>query len=108
MTAGRGFIALAALIFGKWHPVGRARRGLLFGFSQALGNSLQTSAGVSADLVAILPYALTLIALVGLVGRSVGAGVRRPAVPEAVGRLPAAANRRAGESVPAGTNVAPG
>jgi len=79
MTAGRGFIALAALIFGKWHPVGALGAALLFGFSQALGNSLQTSAGVSADLVAILPYALTLIALVGLVGRSVGpASVGRP------------------------------
>jgi simple sugar transport system permease protein len=79
MTAGRGFIALAALIFGKWHPVGALGACLLFGFSQALGNSLQTSAGVSANVVSILPYALTLIALVGLVGRSVApASVGRP------------------------------
>ena len=70
MTAGRGFIALAALIFGKWQPFGLLAAALLFGFSQALGDALQTSAGVSAYVVSMLPYVLTLIALVGLVGRS--------------------------------------
>jgi simple sugar transport system permease protein len=71
MTAGRGFIALAAVIFGKWRPFGLLGAALLFAFAQALGDALQTSANVSADAVSILPYALTLIALVGLVGRSV-------------------------------------
>jgi simple sugar transport system permease protein len=79
MTAGRGFLALAVLILGKWHPVGALGAALLFGFSQALGNSLQTSAGLSANLVSILPYALTLVVLVGVVGRSIPpAAVGRP------------------------------
>jgi simple sugar transport system permease protein len=70
MTAGSGFIALAALIFGKWRPFGLLAATLLFGFGFALGDSLQTAAGISADLVSMLPYVLTLFALVGLVGRS--------------------------------------
>jgi simple sugar transport system permease protein len=70
MTNGRGFIALAALVFGKWKPFGLAGATLLFGFASALGDQLQTNANISSDLVSILPYAVTLIALVGLVGRS--------------------------------------
>jgi simple sugar transport system permease protein len=70
MTAGRGFIALAALIFGKWHPFGLLGASLLFGFATQLGFGLQTSAGISGAIVPILPYVLTLVALVGLVGRS--------------------------------------
>ena len=71
MTAGRGFIALAALIFGNWHPFGLLGAALLFGFSQSLGDQLQTSAGISAYVVTMLPYVAVLVALVGLVGRSV-------------------------------------
>jgi simple sugar transport system permease protein len=71
MSGGNGFIALAALIFGKWKPFGVLGAALLFGFAIALGNQLQTSAGISTDLTQILPYAFTLIALVGLVGRSI-------------------------------------
>jgi simple sugar transport system permease protein len=70
MTNGRGFIALAALVFGKWKPFGLLGATLLFGFASALGDQLQTNANISSDLVSILPYAFTLIALVGLVGRS--------------------------------------
>jgi simple sugar transport system permease protein len=70
MTNGRGFIALAALVFGKWKPFGLAGATLLFGFASALGDQLQTNANISSDLVSILPYAFTLVALVGLVGRS--------------------------------------
>jgi general nucleoside transport system permease protein len=70
MTNGRGFIALAALVFGKWKPFGLLGATLLFGFASALGDQLQTNANISSDLVNILPYAVTLIALVGLVGRS--------------------------------------
>jgi general nucleoside transport system permease protein len=70
MTNGRGFIALAALVFGKWKPFGLLGATLLFGFASALGDQLQTNANISSDLVNILPYAFTLIALVGLVGRS--------------------------------------
>jgi simple sugar transport system permease protein len=70
MTNGRGFIALAALVFGKWKPFGLLGATLLFGFASALGDQLQTNANISSDLVNILPYAFTLVALVGLVGRS--------------------------------------
>jgi general nucleoside transport system permease protein len=70
MTNGKGFIALAALVFGKWKPFGLLGATMLFGFASALGDQLQTNANISSDLVNILPYAFTLIALVGLVGRS--------------------------------------
>jgi simple sugar transport system permease protein len=70
MTAGRGFIALAAVVFGNWRPFGVLWAALLFGFASALGNVLQTAAGVNATLVNALPYVFTLVALVGLVGRS--------------------------------------
>jgi simple sugar transport system permease protein len=70
MTNGRGFIALAAVVFGNWRPWGVLWAALLFGFASALGNALQTAAGVDASLVNALPYVFTLIALVGLVGRS--------------------------------------
>jgi ABC-type uncharacterized transport system permease subunit len=79
MSGGNGFIALAALIFGKWRPFGVLGAALLFGFATGLGNQLQTSAGVSTDLTSMLPYVFTLIALVGLVGRSIPpAAVGRP------------------------------
>jgi simple sugar transport system permease protein len=70
MTNGRGFIALAAVVFGNWRPFGVLWAALLFGFASALGNVLQTAAGVNATLVNALPYVFTLIALVGLVGKS--------------------------------------
>jgi ABC-type uncharacterized transport system permease subunit len=78
MTNGRGYIALAAVIFGKWNPVGALGACLLFGFGFALSIPLQREADISANLVSTLPYVLTLVALVGLIGRS------RP--PAAVGR----------------------
>ena len=78
MTAGRGFIALAAVIFGKWRPFGAFGACLLFGFASALRDRLQAEADVSANLLSTLPYLLTLVALVGVIGRS------RP--PAAVGR----------------------
>jgi ABC-type uncharacterized transport system permease subunit len=79
MSAGRGFIALAAVIFGKWHPFGAFGACLLFGFASALSIPLQREADISANLLSTLPYVLTLIALVGVIGRSVGpAAVGRP------------------------------
>ena len=70
MTNGRGFIALAAVIFGKWRPYGAFGACLLFGFASGLADRLQTDANVSVNLLSTLPYVFTLIALVGLIGRS--------------------------------------
>jgi ABC-type uncharacterized transport system permease subunit len=70
MTEGRGFIALAAVIFGKWRPVGALAATLLFGFSSALANRLPTFSGSTATLFQGLPYLLTLIAVAGVIGRS--------------------------------------
>jgi len=69
MTNGRGYIALAAMIFGKWTPVGAFLASLLFGFATALQIALQGH-GFSSNLLQMLPYALTVLALAGLVGRS--------------------------------------
>jgi ABC-type uncharacterized transport system permease subunit len=71
MVAGRGFIALAALIFGRWRP-GTAFAGtLLFGFGSALAPKLAVFSQSGAVLFQALPYVLTLIAVTGLVGRSI-------------------------------------
>jgi general nucleoside transport system permease protein len=71
MTSGRGFIALAAVIFGKWRPGLAFAATLLFGFGFALAIPLQREADVSANLIATLPYIVTLIAVAGLIGRSI-------------------------------------
>lgn len=79
MTAGRGFIALAAVILGKWSPLGAFGACLLFGFGFAISIPLQREADISANLLSTLPYVLTLIALVGVIGRSIPpAAVGRP------------------------------
>jgi simple sugar transport system permease protein len=70
MTAGRGFIALAALIFGRWRPGGLLAATLLFGFSSALAQRLPEFSPQLATLFQALPYVLTLIAVAGLVGLS--------------------------------------
>ncbi len=81
MTSGRGFIALAAVILGKWHPVWAFAATLLFGFGFALSIPLQREADISSSVIATLPYVLTLIALVGIIGRSIPpAAVGRPYV----------------------------
>jgi len=78
MTVGRGFIALAAVIFGNWMPWGAAAATLLFGFSTALALRLPEYSESAAVLFQALPYVLTLIAVAGLIGRSTP--------PKAVGR----------------------
>jgi simple sugar transport system permease protein len=79
MTSGRGFIALAAVIFGKWRPGWAFAATLLFGFGFALSIPLQREADISENLISTLPYVLTLIALVGIIGRSIPpAAVGRP------------------------------
>jgi general nucleoside transport system permease protein len=70
MTAGRGFIALAAVIFGKWRPGGALGAAILFGFSTALAQRLPTFSSSGAVLFQALPYVLTLIAVAGVIGRS--------------------------------------
>ncbi|HEY7618307.1 MAG TPA: ABC transporter permease [Solirubrobacteraceae bacterium] len=70
MTAGRGFIALACVIFGKWNPVGALGAALLFGFSTALAQRLPAFSPSGAVLFQALPYVLTLIAVAGVIGRS--------------------------------------
>ncbi|MGD0050261.1 MAG: ABC transporter permease [Vulcanimicrobiaceae bacterium] len=73
MTAGRGFIALAAVIFGRWTPLGATGAAIFFGFFAALQFSLQR-AGVPSQLMQALPYLAALVALTGFAGR-----VRAPA-----------------------------
>jgi ABC-type uncharacterized transport system permease subunit len=81
MTSGRGYIALAAVIFGKWRPGWAFVATLLFGFGFALAIPLQREADISSNLISTLPYLLTLIAVAGVIGRSIPpAAVGRPYV----------------------------
>jgi general nucleoside transport system permease protein len=71
MTAGRGFIALAAVIFGKWNPAGAMWACLLFGLSDSLGTLLQIwGVPIPNEFVIMAPYIVTMLALAGVVGRS--------------------------------------
>jgi simple sugar transport system permease protein len=89
MTNGRGYIALAALIFGRWHPIGAFGAALLFAYAQSLGIAIRTlpPTGQLGDILsaipeqafAALPYVVTIIILAGVVGRSIPpAAVGRP------------------------------
>jgi ABC-type uncharacterized transport system permease subunit len=70
LTAGRGYIALAAVIFGAWRPGRALIAALLFGFSSALAQRLPTFSESTAVLFQALPYVLTLIVVAGLIGRT--------------------------------------
>ncbi|MCI2266667.1 ABC transporter permease [Sediminivirga luteola] len=75
MSAGQGFIALAAMILGRWNPVGALFAALLFGFSTSIGNVLATiGTPVPSEVLLMLPYIITIFAVAGFVGR-----VRPPA-----------------------------
>lgn len=83
MTAGRGFMALAALIFGRWHPVGALGACLLFGFMDAAairlqGVSVPGLGEVPVQAIQALPYVLTVVLLAGFIGKAVA--------PQALGR----------------------
>ncbi len=80
MTAGRGFIALAATIFGRWDPLRVGIACLLFAAAEALQIHLQGAQVIPSQFVEMIPYVLTIIALAGVVGRSVA--------PAALGRVP--------------------
>ena len=88
MTAGRGYMALAALIFGKWHPVGALWACLLFGFLDAVSIRLQGAelpliGAVPVQFIQALPYILTVVLLAGFIGKSVApAALGRPYVKE--------------------------
>jgi Uncharacterized ABC-type transport system, permease component len=71
MTAGRGFIALAATIFGRWDPLRAALACLLFAAAETLQIQLQGTQIIPSQFVEMIPYALTIIALAGVVGRAV-------------------------------------
>lgn len=71
--SGQGFIAIAAMIFGKWNPLGALGAAMFFGFSQAIRNYVQLfewSRSIPQEFIFMIPYVLTIIVLVGAVGRS--------------------------------------
>jgi simple sugar transport system permease protein len=70
MTAGRGFIALAALIFGKWRPVQTMLACLLFGVAEALSIQMQGVSEIPVQFIQIIPYVLTIVVLAGFIGHS--------------------------------------
>jgi len=71
MTAGKGYIALAALIFGRWHPVGAFVAALVFGFSEELQTRLSVlNTPIPSDFLLMFPYIVTIVVVAGLVGRS--------------------------------------
>ncbi len=76
MTAGRGFISLAAMIFGNWTPFGALGAATLFGYTQALQNELLLAGvtNVPRQFISMIPYLITIVAVTGFVGR-----VRPPA-----------------------------
>ncbi len=71
MTAGRGFIAIAAVIFGRWHPIRAALACLLFAAAETLQIQLQGSHAIPSQFIEMIPYVLTVIALAGVVGKAV-------------------------------------
>ncbi|MGZ0711476.1 ABC transporter permease (plasmid) [Coraliomargarita sp. W4R53] len=73
MTAGAGFIALAAVIFGQWDPIKATLAALLFGFASSLQNTLSViGSPVPSEFMLMLPYVVTIFVVAGVVGRSRG------------------------------------
>lgn len=70
MSGGRGFIALAAMIFGKWTPFGTVRAALLFGAGEALAIRLQGAYAIPVQFINMVPYLLAIFVLVGAIGRA--------------------------------------
>ena len=79
MTGGRGFIALAALIFGRWNPLGAAGAALLFGFAQAITFRAGGQEVIPIEFLQMLPYILTIVVLAGFGGRAIApAAIGKP------------------------------
>jgi len=78
MTGGRGFIAMAAMIFGKWMPYGILASGLLFGFADALQIRLQSLGILPPQIILMIPYLLTIAILAGVVGKAVAPSNYKP------------------------------
>jgi simple sugar transport system permease protein len=80
MTRGQGFVALAAMIFGGWNPIGAFMAALLFGFADAIQVKMQilrpllpfVNVAIPPEFLQTVPYILTIIVLAGVVGRAVG------------------------------------
>ncbi len=71
MTGGRGFIGLAAMIFGRWHPVGALMAALIFGFADSLQQKLALlQTPIPSEFLAMAPYIATIIVVAGLIGRA--------------------------------------
>lgn len=70
MTAGKGFIGLAAMIFGNWMPIGAIGAGMLFGFADAIGSKLSLlGSAIPPQFMAMAPYLITMIVLAGFIGK---------------------------------------
>src|SRR5262249_19576947 len=70
MTAGRGFIALAALIFGKWDPLGALLACLFFSLAEAIAIRMQGTVNIPNQFIQMIPYVLTMVVLAGWIGRA--------------------------------------
>ncbi|HYU57248.1 MAG TPA: ABC transporter permease, partial [Actinomycetota bacterium] len=71
MTAGRGFIGLAAMIFGRWTPIGALGAGLVFGFADSLRVKLSIlNVPIPSEFLAMAPYLVTILVVAGVVGRA--------------------------------------
>ena len=71
MTAGRGFIGLAAMIFGRWHPIGVLAAALVFGFADTLQQKMAIiQTPIPSEFLAMAPYVVTIVVVAGLIGRA--------------------------------------
>lgn len=71
ISSGNGYIALAAMILGKWHPIGALGAAVMFGFAQAVAQLIPNlHGGIPSDLVNMIPYIITIVAVAGFVGKS--------------------------------------
>jgi simple sugar transport system permease protein len=72
MTSGKGFIGLAAMIFGKWNPFGAFASSLIFGFADSLPVKMQIlGVPIPSSFLAMAPYIVTIVVLTGVVGRAI-------------------------------------